>query len=135
MSFGFHDPGPLIDRELELVVPSHRWIDSMLLSSAQVLARGDERSDAVTRQALVDFLRYAPNGRHQGDGAAIAPSYTFWMHLLPQYDQPVPMAGRISLRIGNSREIEMYFGHIGYNVHVPVRGRHYAERACRLLAP
>jgi tagatose 1,6-diphosphate aldolase len=29
----------------------------------------------------------------------------------------------------------MYYGHIGYNVFPPARGRHLAERACRLVLP
>ena len=28
-----------------------------------------------------------------------------------------------------------YFGHIGYHVDLPYRGRHYARRACALLRP
>jgi tagatose 1,6-diphosphate aldolase len=47
----------------------------------------------------------------------------------------VPMAGSISLRVGHTPSIELYFGHIGYHVYPPARGRHYAERACRLLFP
>ncbi|MBR4081866.1 MAG: GNAT family N-acetyltransferase [Clostridia bacterium] len=41
-------------------------------------------------------------------------------------------AGRISLRLGES-ECVYYFGHIGYHVDPPYRGRRYAQRACRLL--
>lgn len=41
-------------------------------------------------------------------------------------------AGRISLRLGES-ECVYYFGHIGYHVDPPYRGRHFARRACRLL--
>lgn len=43
-------------------------------------------------------------------------------------------AGRISLRLGESPCI-YYFGHIGYHVDVPYRGRRYARRACALLVP
>jgi len=43
-------------------------------------------------------------------------------------------AGRISLRLGESPCV-YYFGHIGYHVDPPYRGRHYAQRACALLAP
>jgi predicted acetyltransferase len=135
MSFRFHEPGPLIDRELELVTPDERWVDPILLACAHPLCPGDERADQMTRQALVNFLRYAPRGRQQGDGASRVPGYTFWMRLLPQYDMPIPMAGSISLRIGHSPEVDLYFGHIGYNVYPPARGRHYSERACRLLLP
>ena len=48
---------------------------------------------------------------------------------------PVLIAGGIGLRIGHSADLEMYLGHIGYNVFPPARGRHLAERACRLLLP
>ena len=43
-------------------------------------------------------------------------------------------AGQISLRLGESAGI-YYFGHIGYHVDPPYRGRHWALRACRLLEP
>ena len=43
-------------------------------------------------------------------------------------------AGRISLRLGESPCV-YYFGHIGYPVDPPFRGRHYARRACVLLRP
>lgn len=43
-------------------------------------------------------------------------------------------AGRISLRLGES-ECTYYFGHIGYHVDPPFRGRHFARRACALLRP
>jgi tagatose 1,6-diphosphate aldolase len=48
---------------------------------------------------------------------------------------PVRIAGGIGLRIGQSRDLEMYLGHVGYNVYPPARGNHYAERACRLILP
>jgi tagatose 1,6-diphosphate aldolase len=50
-------------------------------------------------------------------------------------DPPVTIAGGIGLRIGNTRDVELYYGHFGYNVLPPARGNHYAERACRLLLP
>ncbi len=40
--------------------------------------------------------------------------------------------GTIDMRIGNNENI-YYAGHIGYRVHEPYRGRHYAEKACRLI--
>jgi predicted acetyltransferase len=43
--------------------------------------------------------------------------------------------GSIDLRIGNTRNIVMYGGHIGYGVDPGYRGRHYAARACKLLFP
>ncbi len=43
--------------------------------------------------------------------------------------------GTIRLRVGSTRHIEMYAGHVGYRVHEPYRGRHYASRSLRLLIP
>ena len=40
--------------------------------------------------------------------------------------------GRLSFRGGESRATS-YFGHIGYHIDPPWRGRHYAARACRLI--
>ena len=135
MAFRFLDPGPLIDRELELVAPSERWIDATLQTCAHPASAGDERCMHTTRGTLLDFLQIAPRGRQDGDGKSRVPSYSFWMRLLPQYDPPVPIAGGCSMRIGNTRDVEMYFGHIGYHVYPPARGHHYSERACRLLLP
>jgi len=43
--------------------------------------------------------------------------------------------GRIDLRIGESDDLRMYSGHIGYRVHAQHRGHRYASRAVRLLYP
>jgi tagatose 1,6-diphosphate aldolase len=48
---------------------------------------------------------------------------------------PIRIAGGIGLRIGSNQKIEMYYGHLGYHVYPPARGRHYAERSVRLLLP
>ena len=45
------------------------------------------------------------------------------------------MAGGISLRVGTTRALELYYGNFGYHVYPAARGRHFAERACRLLLP
>ena len=56
---------------------------------------------------------------------------------LPSYhfticDREGHKAGRCDLRIGHNRQL--YFGgNIGYQVHEPYRGHHYAAKACRLL--
>ncbi len=47
----------------------------------------------------------------------------------------VARAGSISLRVGDGDGILRYAGHLGYRVDEPFRGRRYAERACRLIAP
>jgi predicted acetyltransferase len=44
-------------------------------------------------------------------------------------------AGTIRLRIGDEPDLVLYGGHVGYDVLPAFRGRHYAERACRLLFP
>ena len=41
--------------------------------------------------------------------------------------------GQIVYRSGESRGI-FYFGHIGYHIDPAWRGRHYAAKACRLIA-
>ncbi len=43
--------------------------------------------------------------------------------------------GRIRLRVGDSRHVVMYAGHVGYGVEERHRGHRYAERALRLLLP
>ena len=43
--------------------------------------------------------------------------------------------GQIELRVGNTEQILLYAGHIGYRVEAEHRGHHYAARACRLLLP
>ena len=43
--------------------------------------------------------------------------------------------GEINLRLRSTAHIELYAGHIGYNIHPAHRGHHYAARAVRLLIP
>jgi len=43
--------------------------------------------------------------------------------------------GQISFRAGRSHTLDYYSGHIGYGIHEPARGRHFAEKAVRLLLP
>ena len=59
------------------------------------------------------------------------PAYRFAMRL-DGVDRPV---GRISLRIGNTNTIELYAGHIGYEVLPAFRGNRLAERSVRLVLP
>lgn len=43
--------------------------------------------------------------------------------------------GTIRLRVGDSRHVVMYAGHVGYAVYERHRGHRYAERALRMLLP
>jgi predicted acetyltransferase len=45
------------------------------------------------------------------------------------------VAGGIRFRAENDFDVESYAGNVGYNVAPEFRGRHFAERACRLLIP
>jgi len=141
MRFAFLDPGPLIDGELQLVMPETRWIDDLLLSCTHPQTMREAPGDAnMTRAKIMDFLRAAPFGRQSGEPATgRVPAYHFWM-LVPRGvagsgEPPIRLAGGVGLRIGNNPEIEMFSGNIGYHVYPPARGHHFAERACRLLLP
>jgi predicted acetyltransferase len=90
--FEFHDPGKLVDGNLELILAE----------------------------------RY-PGGPSIG----FVPTYRFKMRLAGG-DKDV---GHVELRVGNTRHIVMYGGHIAYGVLPEYRGHHYAARACRLLLP
>lgn len=128
----FLDPGPMIDHELELVAPSHRRLDDML----RAMLDDPTNDPATARGRLIDFLRVAPGGLEDGDPVlGRAPAYHFWMHLLPQFNPPLPIAGGVSLRIGNDLNLTHYIGHVGYGVAPSARGHHYAERSVRLLLP
>jgi len=55
----------------------------------------------------------------------------------PYYDFTISLAdgteaGHINLRLGYNERL-YYGGHIGYTVHKPFRGHHYAGKACLLL--
>jgi predicted acetyltransferase len=44
-------------------------------------------------------------------------------------------AGEIRLRVGDSENLRLYWGHVGYDVEPESRGRHFAARALRLIMP
>jgi tagatose 1,6-diphosphate aldolase len=141
MPFHFLDPGPLIDRELELIPPDARWIDEVLRTTAHPAGKNDPTA-RTTRQQIEDYLRAAPGGHYlPTTGESRVPQYQFWMRLKPvvsevegsEYSPPVVIAGSVGVRIGDSHDLRTYLGHLGYNVFPAARGQHYAERSCRLL--
>lgn len=142
--FHFLDPGPLIDHELELVRLDPIWFDDVLAACAHPLTQEHAPAEArITREQLAKFVQAAPWGQEPADSASgRLPQYHFWMRVrhdvAPPAGQtlpPVRIAGAVGLRIGRNHAVEMYYGHFGYHVYPPARGRHYAERACRLLLP
>lgn len=60
---------------------------------------------------------------------AHVPGYHFKM-VLSSGDEKI---GGLRLRIGSDDAL-FYPGHLGYDVELPFRGHHYAERACRLAS-
>jgi tagatose 1,6-diphosphate aldolase len=145
-SFRFLDPGPLVDAELQLVPPNQGDVEAVLAACRhpQTLAQSPELA-RVTRTGLSEFLTAAPGGMHSGDLAAgRVPSYHFWMKLIGSVpvipaaalgSGGMRIAGGISLRIGDTADLRLYVGHVGYHVYPPYRGHRYAERATRLLLP
>jgi tagatose 1,6-diphosphate aldolase len=134
----------LIDHELELVEPSLQHVNELLAACQHPLTRRDMPAMAkTTRDGLLTFLSQNPGGHSAPDPArGIAAGYTFWMRIrrvvpldATKAPPPLSMAGSISLRLGHNENLDYYLGHIGYHVLPPARGRHFAERACRLLLP
>ena len=59
------------------------------------------------------------------------PAYDFGILLPGKRDQ----IGSVSLRVGNTRHLIMYAGHIGYGIREEYRGNRYAAKACNLIKP
>ena len=57
------------------------------------------------------------------------PSYNFEMKVGGE------TVGAIRLRIGDTEDLRMFTGQIGYSVSEAFRGQRYAARSCRLLLP
>ena len=138
--FAFREPGPLVENDLELVEPAVRWIDPVLHTLSLPQSQGDPSSH-LTRSDLMRFVDRYPRGRESPNPLlGRVPAYTFWMRLRGPFSSthahfPPGMAGSVSLRIGQTDDIQRHLGHIGYGVYAPARGRHLAERATRLLFP
>ena len=141
--FQFLDPGPLVDGELQLVPPQERYVDDVLAAMSHPLTLATEPHEPrFTRQQILDYVASAPGGRVLADdGKGRPPQYDLWMLLHDAPREPggapappaVRVGGTITLRVGSTAALDYYYGHLGYHVYPPARGRHLAERACRLL--
>jgi tagatose 1,6-diphosphate aldolase len=150
----------LVDHELELVEPDLRYVDELLAACHHPLTRQFMPAQArTTRENILSFVSQNPRGWTTADPSrGISSGYTFWMRIRPQFwavplpsngngraagvrpvttfaEPEIKIAGSISLRVGHSVNLDRYLGHIGYHVLPPARGRHFAERAARLLLP
>ncbi len=88
---------------------------------AQILYPNELQSSELA----LEFLEYAPHRFLN------VPTYHFRM----VETQTGAYAGRINLRVSHTDAIELYAGHIGYEVHPRFRGRRYAAQAVRMLLP
>jgi tagatose 1,6-diphosphate aldolase len=82
----------------------------------------------VDGELTLELIRQKPADLSRG----IVPSYDFAMRAA---SDPTKLAGLINFRAGSTYALEMFGGHFGYGVEPAFRGRHFAERACRLLLP
>jgi len=135
--FRFLNPFPLVDDDLELVAPAEQYVDALLATLRHPLTEQMEPdAAAIPRMQILDFLLANPAGQHRADHSVPddAPSYHFWMLWRNTPARPC-VAGGLTLRIGQTTDIERHLGHIGYNVYAPCRGHRFAARATRLVLP
>jgi predicted acetyltransferase len=133
--FKFLEVGSLVDGELELVAPSPEWVEGVLaMCRHPVSVQKSPGLAETTRQNVVEFLRNCPGGHQAANTCGgTAPAYHFWMR--DRSNPELPIAGGLNLRVGTQYDLVMFNGQVGYMVYPPARGRHFAERAVRLLLP
>lgn len=77
-------------------------------------------------------LRAVLTTTHLPNGMGVeVPTYCFMLTV----DGEERGIGHVHLRVGNTDNLVLYQGHIGYGVEPRWRGHHYAERATRLILP
>ena len=77
-------------------------------------------------------IEVAVRAKLPGDSArGIVPSYDFDVRLPGRRG----VVGRVSLRVGNTKHLVMYGGHVGYGINERYRGNRYAAKACSLIRP
>jgi tagatose 1,6-diphosphate aldolase len=86
-------------------------------------------SPGVLRYADVALVLEKTTGANPRRGWV--PAYTFGIY------EPTcrTRLGRISFRVGDTRHVHLYAGHIGYGVDRQHRGHGYAAKACMALRP
>ena len=65
------------------------------------------------------------------DETVDVPAYKFEMRVVNSKQK----IGRINFRIGNTEDLIVYAGHLGFAVEPKFRGNRYAARSCQLLFP
>ena len=74
----------------------------------------------------LQFVRISPGDEARG----YAPFYNYRIETMDGKE-----AGHINFRVGDSKHITIYAGHIGYEVLEPFRGKGFAYQACQAIAP
>jgi len=91
---------------------------------AQLLPKPPE--ELLFGEVRLQFVRISPGDELRG----FAPFYHYRIETLDGKE-----AGHINLRVGDSRHIKLYAGHIGYEVLESFRGSRFAYQACQAIAP
>lgn len=135
--FRFLNPFPLSDCELSLVAPQLQYVDALLTTLRHPQTEQLEPEMArMSRGEITAFLDRTPSGHQLADANVDrVPAYHFWMLVTPPTGERPAVVGGLSLRVGDTTDIERHIGHVGYNVYPPARGHHFAERATRLVLP